>query len=219
MQAAARRPEERQETDRMRSQTTDEHTADPETGARAAGAAMMTGAVVFAAAGYFADEPSGTAWYLASNAAGLAAVVCVMVGMNAFYRGRRESLGRLGSWGAGLIRFGLVATVAGYLVNLIGPELPEAAEGIAALAGIPAWSLAHLMYVGATVLGLACLRAGTVPRLVAVPLVAGVPVLLIGVGLGLALGEPFAPVVTWAATEGQAGLAWLLVGLHLTARR
>ncbi|WP_133884207.1 hypothetical protein [Glycomyces sp. NRRL B-16210] len=200
----------------VQAQWTDDRTAGPESRVRAAGVAMAAGAVVFAAAGYVADAPPGTIGYLVSNAAGLAAVACVLVGMNAFVRG--ESLGRLGSWGTGLIRIGLVATIVGYLVNLIGPALPEAAEGIVAIAGIPAWSLAHLMYAGATVLGLACLRAGSVPRIVAVPLAAGLPVLLIGVGLGLALGEPSAPVLTWAATEGQAGLAWLLVGLRLSAR-
>ncbi|THV24320.1 hypothetical protein [Glycomyces paridis] len=170
---------------------------------------MSLGAVVFAAAGFVADESA--AW----NAAGLAAAVLVLIGFGAF---RHES-GRAGAWGIGLVRFGLGATVVGYLVNLVGPLLSEDAEGVAALAGIPAWSLAHLVYIGATVLGIACLRSGSVPRPTAVALVVGLPALLLGVGAGLALGEPFGPAVTWAATEGQAGLAWLLVGLHLLRRR
>ncbi|WP_091040578.1 hypothetical protein [Glycomyces harbinensis] len=186
---------------------------------RFTGPATAIGAVVFAAAGYFADQPSGSAGYAVSNVAGLAAVSAVLIGFGAFHRRHRAELGRLGAWGAGLVRFGLVATVVGYLVNLVGPSLPERYEAVAALAGIPAWSLAHLMYAGATVLGLACLRAAAVPRPVAVALTCGLPVLLAGVGAGLALGEPYAHVVTWAATEGQAGLAWLLVGLRLSVRR
>ncbi|MCD0446632.1 hypothetical protein LO763_23725 [Glycomyces sp. A-F 0318] len=185
--------------------------------ARFAGPATMAGAVVFAATGYFADEPPGTAGYLVSNTAGLIAVALVLAGIGAFHRRHGPRLGRPGAWGAGLVRFGLVATVLGYAVNLIGPLLPDRAQAVAAVAGIPAWSLAHLMYAGATVLGLACLRA-KVPRRVALPLAGGLPVLLVGVGCGLALGEPFAPAVAWAATEGQAGLAWFLVGLHLRGR-
>ncbi|CAM3473053.1 hypothetical protein OCAE111667_11525 [Occultella aeris] len=186
--------------------------------ARLAGPAMMAGAVVFAAAGYFAGEPSGTAAYTVSNVAGLIAVAFVLVGFGVFNRRYRAALGRLGGWGIGLVRFGLLATVLGYLVNLVGPLLPGQAAAAVAVVGIPAWSLAHLMYVGATVLGIACLRSGAVPRLVAVPLVCGLPLLLAGVGLGLAVGGTAATVITWIATEGQAGLAWFLVGLHLRGR-
>ncbi|TDE90051.1 hypothetical protein EXU48_19225 [Occultella glacieicola] len=185
---------------------------------RFAGAAMMAGAAVFAAAGYFAGEPSGTAAYTVSNVAGLIAIACVLVGFGGFRRRYRTLLGRLGAWGIGLVRFGLLATVLGYLVNLVGPLLPGQAAAAVAVVGIPAWSLAHLMYVGATVLGIACLRSGAVPRLVGVPLVCGLPLLLAGVGLGLAVGGTAATVITWIATEGQAGLAWFLVGLQLSRR-
>ncbi|WP_154794567.1 hypothetical protein [Occultella kanbiaonis] len=185
---------------------------------RLAGAAMMAGAAVFAAAGYLAGEPSGTAAYTVSNVAGLIAIAFVLAGFGAFHRRYRAVLGRLGAWGIGLIRFGLLATVLGYLVNLVGPLLPGDAAAAVAVIGIPAWSLAHLMYLGATVLGIACLRPGALPRLVSVPLVCGLPLLLAGVGLGLAVGGTAATVITWIATEGQAGLAWFLVGLHLRRR-
>jgi hypothetical protein len=185
---------------------------------RLAGPAMMAGAAVFAASGYFAGESSGTAGYWVSNVAGLIAIAFVLVGFGVFRRRYRAVLGRLGAWGIGLVRIGLLATVLGYLVNLVGPLLPGDAAAAVAVAGIPAWSLAHLMYVGATVLGLACLRSGAVPRLVAVALTLGLPLLVVGVGLGLAVGGPAATVITWVATEGQAGLAWFVVGLHLRDR-
>ena len=42
--------------------------------------------------------------------------------------------------------------------------------------------------------------------------------LLAGVALGLAVGGSAADLITWAATEGQAGLAWALIGALLCRR-
>lgn len=181
--------------------------------------ATAAGAVAFAALGLLGSGPDATWILLLTSAAGVAAVLLVAGGVAGFRAAHRGALGRLGAWGAGLVTAGLAATALGFLVNATGPLLPEGAAGTVALVGVPAWSLAHLVYVGATVLGAACLRVPAVPRPLAVLLTAALPLMAAGVGIGLALGGTAATLVTWAATEGQAGLAWLLIGLHLRAGR
>ncbi|MFG3339607.1 hypothetical protein [Glycomyces sp. NPDC048151] len=176
------------------------------------GAAMCGGAVVFAATG-FPGVSEAVPWL--ANWAGLAAVVLVLAGFWAFRVRRRADLGRAGAWGVGLVLFGLSATAVGFLANAVGALVPAGAEGGVALAGVPAWILSHLVYVGATVLGAACLRRRSGPRPTAALLLASLPVLVLGVAAGLTLNESASGYVTWAATEGQAGVAWLLIGLGL----
>lgn len=186
---------------------------------RTAGTAVAAGAVVFAVSGLLPGGESGTGAYLAVNLLVVGAMALVLHGLPVL-RGRyRERLGRLGAWGAGLTAVGLVATMAGCLANIIAGALTGPAQGVVAAVGIPAWILAHLVYAGATVLGLACLRVPAVPRPVAVALVGGLPVLVVGVLCGLALDGTASTVVTWASTEGQVGLAWLLLGGFLRVGR
>ena len=174
---------------------------------------MIIGAVAFAASGFPGVEVA--AWV---NWAGLVAVLLVLVGFGVFRAGRRARLGRLGAWGSGLVLAGLAATAVGFLANAVGPLVPATSEGAVALAGVPAWTLSHLVYAGATVLGVACLRARIVPRATALLLIASFPLLLAGVALGLAAGGPASGLITWIATEGQAGLAWSLIGAGLCRR-
>ncbi|MFL1429305.1 MULTISPECIES: hypothetical protein [unclassified Nocardiopsis] len=186
---------------------------------RAAGAAVAVGAVVFAASGLLPGGESGTGTYLLVNLVVVGAMALVLFGLPVLRLRYRESLGRPGAWGSGLTAAGLVATMAGCLTNIVAGSLTGQAQGVVAAVGIPAWILAHLVYVGATVLGLACLRVSAVPRPVAAALIGGLPVLVIGVLCGLTLDGTAATVVTWASTEGQVGLAWLLAGGFLLAGR
>jgi hypothetical protein len=176
------------------------------------GAAMCGGAIVFAVTGFpgvVAALPQSTNW------AGLAGVLLVFAGFRVFGLRHRAESGRLGAWGRGLVMAGLAATAAGFLANAVGPLVPSGAEGVVALAGVPAWMLSHLVYIGATMLGFACLRKRSGPRPTAVLMIASLPLLVLGVAAGLSLGEPTSEFITWAATEGQAGLVWLLVGVRL----
>ncbi|MFL1380399.1 hypothetical protein [Nocardiopsis protaetiae] len=186
---------------------------------RAAGAAVAVGAVVFAASGLLPGGESGTGTYLLVNLVVGGAMALVLFGLPVLRLRYREPLGRPGAWGSGLTAAGLVATMAGCLTNIVAGSLTGQAQGVVAAVGIPAWILAHLVYVGATVLGLACLRVPAVPRPVAAALIGGLPVLVIGVLCGLTLDGTAATVVTWASTEGQVGLAWLLAGGFLLAGR
>ncbi|MDN3240022.1 hypothetical protein [Glycomyces tritici] len=184
-------------------------------GAPVAGAAMCGGAIVFAATGFpgvGAALPQSTGW------AGLAGVLLVFAGFRAFGRRHRAGSGRLAGWGRGLLMAGLVATAVGFLANAVGPLAPGGVEGMVALAGVPAWVLSHLVYIGATVLGAATLRKRSGPLPEAVLMVASLPLLVLGVAAGLRLGEPASGFVTWAATEGQAGLVWSLIGVRLCRR-
>ncbi|GLI45045.1 hypothetical protein [Glycomyces algeriensis] len=175
---------------------------------------MIFGAIMFAATGFPVTE--GAAAFV--NWAGLAAVLLVFGGFRVFAGGHRPFLGRLGAWGCGLVLAGLAATAVGFIANAAGPLVPKAFEGAVALAAVPAWTLSHLIYAGATVVGIACLRARIVPRSTALLLVASFPLLIAGVSLGLAVGGSAADLITWAATEGQAGLAWALIGALLCRR-
>ncbi|GAA2316264.1 MULTISPECIES: hypothetical protein [Glycomyces] len=180
-----------------------------------AGAAMCAGAIVFAAIGFpgvSAALPQSTDW------AGLAGVLLVLAGFRVFGLRHRAELGRLGAWGRGLMTAGLVATAVGFLANAVGPLEPGGAEGVVAIAGVPAWMLSHLVYIGATVLGAACLRKRSGPRPTAVLMIASLPLLVLGVAAGLTSGEPASGYITWAATEGQAGLVWSLIGFRLCRR-
>jgi hypothetical protein len=42
--------------------------------------------------------------------------------------------------------------------------------------------------------------------------------LVLGVAAGLSLDEPTSGFITWAATEGQAGLVWSMIGIRLCRR-
>ncbi len=183
--------------------------------APAFGAAMCGGAIVFAATGF---PGVGAALPQSTNWAGLAGVLLVFAGFRVFGIRHRAASGRLGSWGRGLVMAGLVATAVGFLANAVGPLVPGGAEGMVGLAGVPAWVLSHLVYIGATVLGMACLRKRSGPLPAAVLMIASLPLLVLGVAAGLSLGEPASGFVTWAATEGQAGLVWSLVGVRLCRR-
>jgi len=182
------------------------------------GAAMCGGAIVFAAIGFpgvGAALPQLTDW------AGLAGVLLVLAGFRVFGLRHRAESGRLGAWGRGLVMAGLVATAVGFLANAVGPLVPSGAEGLVALAGVPAWILSHLIYIGATMLGVACLRrrSGPVRSLpTAVLMIASLPLLVLGVAAGLSLDEPTSGFITWAATEGQAGLVWSVIGIRLCRR-
>jgi hypothetical protein len=179
------------------------------------GAAMCGGAVVFAATGF---PGVGEALPWLTNWAGLAAVLLVFAGFRVFGVRQRAGLGRAGAWGLGLVMAGLVATAVGFMANAVGALVPAGIEGGVALAGVPAWILSHLIYIGATVLGAACLRRRCGPRPTAVLLLASLPLLALGVAAGLTLNETASGFVTWAATEGQAGLTWSLIGLGLCRR-
>jgi hypothetical protein len=176
------------------------------------GAAMCGGAIVFAATGF---PGVGAALPQSTNWAGLAAVLVVFAGFRVFGLSHRAASGRLGAWGRGLVMAGLAATAVGFLANAVGPLVPSGAEGIVALAGVPAWILSHLVYIGATVLGFAFLQKRSGPRPTAVLMIASLPLLVLGVAAGLSLGEPTSGFITWAATEGQAGLVWSVVGVRL----
>lgn len=179
------------------------------------GAAMSGGAIVFAATGF---PGLGAALPQSTNWAGLVAVLVVFSGFRVFGLRHCAELGRLGAWGRGLMMAGLVATAVGFLANAVGPLVPSGAEGVVALAGVPAWILSHLVYIGATVLGAACWRKRSGPPPTAVLMIASLPLLVLGVAAGLSLSEPTSGFITWAATEGQAGLVWLLVGARLLCR-
>ncbi|MFC3491141.1 hypothetical protein [Glycomyces rhizosphaerae] len=179
------------------------------------GVAMCGGAIVFAATGFpgvVAALPRSANW------AGLAGVLLVFAGFRVYGLRHRAELGRLGAWGRGLVMAGLVATAVGFLANAVGPLAPGEAEGMVALAGVPAWVLSHLVYIGATVLGSACLRKRSGPLPTAILMIASLPLLFLGVAAGLRLGEPTSGFVTWAATEGQAGVVWSLVGVRFCLR-
>lgn len=197
----------------LRPRTTRSTSAD-----RVAAAAMAFGAITFAVSGLVADEPLGTTLSSVMSGAVVVAALLMLVGIMQLLPVRRAALGRTARWGGGLVVAGLVATAMGSVLNVVVPLMQESAQAAFALAGIPAWSLSHLIYVGATVLGIACLRRPVVPRPLAILLVASLPLLLLGVALGLALPEPASHVVTWAATEGQAGVAWLLIAVHHARR-
>ncbi|MEU6861290.1 hypothetical protein AB0B28_20755 [Glycomyces sp. NPDC046736] len=191
---------------------------EPITASSGKAAAMMLGATGFAAFGFFAGDAEGTTARLVANGAGIAAVSLVLIGILAFRSRHRAESGRGGHWGLGLLVAGLICTAAGCLVNAAGPMLPEDAAAGFAFAAIPAWSLSHLIYIGATVLGIACLRRRTVPRPLAVLLTASLPLLIVGVLLGTTLSGAASHTVTWIATEGQAGAAWFLIATRLRAR-
>lgn len=184
-------------------------------GAPVVGAAMCGGAIVFAATGFPGVGAALPQW---TNWAGLAGVLLVFAGFRVLRLRHRAGSGRLGSWGRGLVMAGLGAAAVGFLANSVGPLAPDGAEGMVALAGVPAWVLSHLVYIGATVLGAAWLRKRAGPLPAAVLMVASLPLLVLGVAAGLRLGEPASGFVTWAATEGQAGLVWLLIGVRLCRR-
>jgi hypothetical protein len=179
------------------------------------GDAMCVGAVVFAATGFPGVAEALPQW---TNWAGLAGALLVFAGFREFGLRHRAELGRIGAWGRGLVMAGLVATAVGFLANAVGPLAPGEAEGIVAGAGVPAWRLSHLVYIGATVLGAACLRNRSGPLPTAVLMIASLPLPVLGVAAGLTLGEPTSGFITWAATEGQAGLVWSLIGLRLCRR-
>lgn len=137
------------------------------------------------------------------------------VGHGRATHGQRATLGRGAAWGVRLTAAGLVAVLVGCLTNIVAAWSTGSAQAVVAAVGIPAWMLAHLVYVGASVLGLAWLRGGVVPRVVAVPLALSLVVTVAGVLVGLTLDGTAAKMITWASTEGQIGLAWLLAGTVL----
>lgn len=174
--------------------------------------AVVVGAVVIAAAGLLTP---GTDAADATALAPLVGAALLLPGPVVLRAVHRAEFGRFGAWGAGVTVAGLVATVAGSVLNLAVGLAPEDAGRVAAAVAAPAWILAHLVYVGGTLLGVAAVRTTGVPRPVAVALTCSLPLLLLGVPGGLALDPPWSTITTWIATEGQVGIVWLLVAAHL----
>jgi hypothetical protein len=110
--------------------------------APAMGVAMCAGAIVFAATGFPGVAEVLPQW---TNWAGLVGVLLVFAGFREFGLHHRAELGRFGAWGRGLVMAGLVATAVGFLANAVGPLVPGGAEGVVAIAGVPAWILSRLV--------------------------------------------------------------------------
>ncbi|SDT37143.1 hypothetical protein SAMN04489812_5451 [Microlunatus soli] len=130
---------------------------------------------------------------------------------------RSVRVGALGRWGFGLVVAGLIAHLVGTVLGAVGAGLASVAHSVVGVVSGPVWMLAHLGYIGTTLVGIAAWRAGSVPRPVAVALITCAPVVLVGVPAGLALASAAGTVVSdsvaWVATELQFGLVWLLVGV------
>jgi|GEM_PF-3070774 len=183
--------------------------------------ALVAGGFAFAVAGSSIwGEPA-----LGSPASGSQIAVAILsgllliVGVIGVSRSRRATApaSRLWRWGIGLVMTGLIAHVVGSTLGLLGPALPDGPGAVIAIVAVPAWILAHLAYIGTTLVGLAIRRSGAFSRALTILLIACTPLLLVGVPGGLALesiaGSGVSSSVAWLATEGQFGLGWLLVGL------
>lgn len=185
---------------------------------------LVLGGVVFAAAGssLWGEPELGSATSGSQIAVAMLGGLLLLVGVLGVSRGRRAS-GKLWRWGIGLVTTGLIAHLVGSTLGLLAPMLSEGIGGVVAIAAIPAWILAHLAYVGTTLVGLAVRRTTDFPRPLTVLLIACTPLVLVGVPAGLALegvaGAGLASTVAWLATEGQFGLGWLLVGLARVGSR
>lgn len=168
---------------------------------------IVIGAFVFFNPGYYLfDSPLD---YLALVAEG-AALLAILGGIAGLHLSQRRRYGRLGRIGALVSAAGLVMAGAGHLIGL--PFFVFVATGgmayvlIGLSQGVPlVWGTVYLigaplLSLGLVLLGIATLRAGTLPPWCGPILVAGLAGLWI---LGNALG--------WISF----GLAWLAVGYAL----
>ncbi|ACQ78750.1 hypothetical protein Bcav_0487 [Beutenbergia cavernae DSM 12333] len=184
---------------------------------------LVLGGIAFAAAGspVWGEPELGSPTSVAQVAVAVIGGALLLVGVVGLGRSRPATSGRLGRWGTGLVVAGLAAHLLGSALGGLAPTLPAGAADVVAVAAIPAWALAHLAYVGTTLIGVATWRSGALPRPVSALLVACAPLVLAGVPASLALepavGSGVSAVIAWIATEGQLGLGWLLVGV--TGRR
>lgn len=179
--------------------------------------ATASGAALFAVigSGLLGTTAPGEPDFVAQNVLGLSAAALLGLGII----GLRPSLqrlagGRLLNWGLVMIWIGLGALAGGQILAIAAEDAQGALLETAAIAGIPLTVAAHLIYLGTSLVGLALLRGRRAPIALGVLLTASLPLLLVGVPLGLALGDgPLGDVVTWVSTEGQAGAAWVAVAV------
>lgn len=188
-------------------------------------AALVAGAVTVAilGSGVMGTTSPGAADFVTQNVIGLVGAVLLALGIV----GVRSTLvlfagGRLLRWGLVLLWIGLGALAAGHAVAIgtAGASgMQNDLAGAVAFAGIPLTIGAHLIYPGTSLVGLALLRGRRAPRALGVLLVASLPVVLVGVPAGLALGMgALGEIVAWIATEGQIGVAWVAFGAFAALR-
>lgn len=184
--------------------------------------ATALGAVLFATvgSGLLGATAPGEADFVTQNALGLASAALLGLGIT----GLRPSLQRVAprrllGWGLSVVWVGLAALAGGHALAIAAESAPRAVLESISLAGIPLTVGAHLIYPGTTLVGIALLRGRRWPFALGVLLTTSLPLLLVGVPLGLALGDgALGDVVTWASTEGQAGAAWLAVAVIASVR-
>jgi len=173
---------------------------------------LALGAVLLAVvgSGVLGDTAPGAPDFVLQNALGLAAVVLLALGLVGVRRVLRDLAGgRLLIWGLVLVWIGLAALAGGHALAIGAEGVQGDAVQTAAVAAIPLTVGAHLIYPGTSLVGIALLRRRRSPIGLGVLLTISLPLLLLGVPLGLAVGPGvLSDVVTWVATEGQLGAAW-----------
>ncbi|GGD71000.1 hypothetical protein GCM10007269_12760 [Microbacterium murale] len=177
----------------------------------------VLGAVLFATvgSGLLGTTAPGESDFVAQNALGLCAAALLGLGIIGVRPSlQRVAAGRLLGWGLAMVWIGLAAMAGGHALAIAAEGAQGGLLEAAAIAGIPLTVGAHLIYPGTSLVGLAMLRGRRAPIALGVLLTASLPLLLIGVPLGLAFGTGLlGDVVTWASTEGQAGAAWFAVAI------
>ncbi|MCH1883553.1 hypothetical protein [Agrococcus sp. ARC_14] len=176
--------------------------------------ATALGAVLFALLGsgvLGAVEP-GSAAFVAQNTIGLVAGVLLVLGASALGGARPAASSApdaLLRWGIRCATIGFACAAGMHALAILSSGLDGAAAQPLALAGVPLVIASHLLYLGTSLVGAAMLRRRLAPVAVGVLLVASLPILLVGVPLGLALDPGGSGgVVAWIATEAQTGAAW-----------
>lgn len=192
--------------------------------------ATAVGALLFALLGsgvLGATEP-GSAAFIAQNAVGLVAAVLPALGVRGLGAALqpRSAPDALLRWGIRCTVVGFACAAAMHAVAILGGALdgggpgPDVAAQLAALAGVPLVVASHLLYLGTSLVGAALLRCRRAPVVIGVLLAASLPIMLVGVPLGMSL-DPAASggLIAWIATEGQAGAAWFaLAAVRLGSR-